>query len=166
MCCALSCTCTVNVQVKQTNDSDAVFTGNSPRCQCQELVTWWRTQWPKMLNQAVLKWPQGRWWTPILPLHRHRNMHRNVKKVWPNIAHVSLNTWFVSASSALTFRCHIFYVHPVLVSHVTEHGEDGKPWEETGDAVHSAGQESIPADRAHTQQQKQETLSRCYSFVL
>lgn len=45
---------------------------------------------------------------------------------------------------ALTFCCHIFYAHSMFVSHVTKHREDGEPWEETGDAVHSAGQESIP----------------------
>lgn len=100
------------------------------------------------------------------PAPAHTQKHAQKCYAWPNVAHGSINTRFVSASSALTLRCHIFYVHPVLVRHVTEHGEDGEPWEETGDAVHSAGQESIPADRAHTQQQKQETFSRCYSFVL
>lgn len=45
---------------------------------------------------------------------------------------------------ALTLCCYIFYFHPMFVSHISKHREDGKPWEETGDAVYSAGQESIP----------------------
>lgn len=48
---------------------------------------------------------------------------------------------------ALTFSCHVFYANLVFVGHVTEHGKDDKPREETGDAVHRGGQESIPADR-------------------
>lgn len=48
--------------------------------------------------------------------------------------------------AALTLGCHVFYANLVFVGHVTEHGEDDKPWEETGDAVHWGGQESIPAD--------------------
>lgn len=46
----------------------------------------------------------------------------------------------------LTLGCHVFYADVVFVGHVTEHGEDDKPWEETGDAVHRGGQESVPAD--------------------
>lgn len=54
-------------------------------------------------------------------------------------------------AAELTLGCHIFDANLVFVGHVTEHGEDDKPWEETGDTVHRGGQESIPADK-NTQQ--------------
>lgn len=33
----------------------------------------------------------------------------------------------------------------MFMGHVAQHWEDGKTWEETGDAVYGAGQDGIPA---------------------
>lgn len=56
----------------------------------------------------------------------------------------------ISRPQKLTFCCHIFYADPVFVCHVAEDREDGEPREETGHAVHSAGQQGVPADGTHT----------------
>ena len=34
----------------------------------------------------------------------------------------------------------------MFLCHVTQHREDGKPWEKAGDAVHRTGQDGIPAE--------------------
>lgn len=59
--------------------------------------------------------------------------------------------FIVLCPAALTLGCHVFDANLVFVGHVTEHGEDDKPWEETGDAVHRGGQESVPAGRKNAQ---------------
>lgn len=40
----------------------------------------------------------------------------------------------------------------MFVCHVAKDREDGEPWEETGDAVHRAGQQGVPADGSQTGQ--------------
>lgn len=53
----------------------------------------------------------------------------------------------------------------MFVSHVSKHREDGKPWEETGDAVHSAGQEGIPRERKKNNNKNTSRKEQGFFFI-